>query len=140
VDRLGYEALQAHLGGRFATIHGQWDDSSIVLPDDTEGMPVAVLWAGGPCSLTIGWLDHLARSNWTLEGYDRVVVLTLRQRPPEVLSRVPDGVEIYEVDFPLPGYLVYVYWYPTMFYVDSTGVLEGYQVGPTNEVVRRSDG
>jgi hypothetical protein len=135
VSRLGDEALNSHLGKRFATVLGEWDDRSIILPDEVSGSNVAVLWAGGPCSLTLLWLEKLDEASWSLEGYDKIIVLTLRERPEEVVARVPEGIEVYAVDFPLPGYLQYVYWYPTMFYLGPDGSLKGYHFGPSDPVV-----
>jgi len=93
---------------------------------------VAVLFAGGPCSLTLDWLKKFSETNWVEEGYDVLVILTLTDKPDEVTIRIPPRIDKYEVDFPLPGYLAYAYWYPTMYYVSADGVFEGYREGPGN--------
>ena len=126
----GINEFEVQLGNPIPEITGRHGGKVTQLPTAIRGRKTAILVAGGPCSLTLQWLDQLNAEKWKIEGYESIVVLTLYDGRDPVTTRVKHGIPRYEVEMPLPGYLAYLQWYPMMFFVDGSGRLEGFQESP----------
>lgn len=125
IDALGRRKVTENLGRPFPEITIRDGAGALHSSREFDGKRTAIFIAGG-CAHTSAWLAKLRDASWKMPGleYDRLVFFVLT---PDHHQPITAAFDVFDIGWPMPGFLAYEVGYPVVYVVAPDGTFEGCQ-------------
>lgn len=127
IIRLIEATFQRHLGEPFPDVELRGRKGASARVSDFRGTPLLLMYAGGPCPMSLAEIDRLRKQGWT-EDDRRLLVVIKDVKDRHMRAPLAGMADVFEFAvWPPTGYLAYLRIYPIFFFINEEGRLTGFQ-------------